>query len=254
MSKKQHHEEESGEKVPIWIISFADMITLLLSFFVMLQTMATRRDDKLFSIAQDSFRRSLAGFGIPDLIFGKQSATDFNYRKIKYPSLEADPNRVNRGRVINSEDDAIRLAFSQMKKTMESKVSQAAEVTLQVINTPLRFDGGSDQLLDVDQQYLNDMAVNLQQSLGSQVVKIYVIGNSTQSHKEDWMLAARRATAVERILRRLLARQLQGGGGGWELVSAGAGPQASLPGTSGAISKPLITLTIVGKASEHGGR
>ena len=35
--------EEQGEKVPLWIISFADMITLLLSFFVMLQTMCRRR-------------------------------------------------------------------------------------------------------------------------------------------------------------------------------------------------------------------
>jgi flagellar motor protein MotB len=253
VSKKEHKEEESGEKVPIWIISFADMITLLLSFFVMLQTMASRRDDKLFSIAQDSFRRSLAGFGIPDLIFGKQSATDFNYRKIKYPSLEADPNRASRVRVINSEDDAIRLAFSQMKKTMESKVSQAAEVTLQVINTPLRFDGPSDRLLDADQQYLGEMAINLQQSLGSQAVKIYVIANSPGTHKEDWLLAAQRATAVEKSLRRLLAPQLQGASS-WELVSAGSGPQASLPGTSGSISRPLITLTIVGKASEHGRR
>ena len=77
MSKKHAMAEAGGEKVPIWIISFADMITLLLSFFVMLQTMASRRDDKLFSIAQDSFRRSMAGFGIPDLVFGKQSVTEF---------------------------------------------------------------------------------------------------------------------------------------------------------------------------------
>ena len=33
-----------GEKVPLWIISFADMITLLLAFFVMLQSLSTSQD------------------------------------------------------------------------------------------------------------------------------------------------------------------------------------------------------------------
>lgn len=254
MSKKKQHSEASGEKVPIWIISFADMITLLLSFFVMLQTMASRRDDKLFSIAQDSFRRSLAGYGIPDLIFGKQTITQFNYRKIKYPSLESEPNdAVTRGRVIDSEDDAIRNAFTQMQKTMETKVSQTDEITLQVINTPLRFDGENDKLLEADQQYLSDLAVNLRQTLGSQSVKINVIGLCPPgpARKEQWLLATRRAAAVEKALRRLLTEELSSGG--WELLSAGTGPQTA-QSKGDAADVPLISLTLVGKASDHGGR
>lgn len=34
-------EEEGGEAVPLWYVSFADMITLLLSFFVMLSTFSS---------------------------------------------------------------------------------------------------------------------------------------------------------------------------------------------------------------------
>ncbi len=34
--KKKHEEESSGESAPIWVVSFADLVTLMMSFFVIL--------------------------------------------------------------------------------------------------------------------------------------------------------------------------------------------------------------------------
>lgn len=41
MAKPKAQEEESGESAPLWIISFADMISLLMAFFVMLSTFSS---------------------------------------------------------------------------------------------------------------------------------------------------------------------------------------------------------------------
>jgi hypothetical protein len=41
MPKQKPPEEEGGEGAPIWIISFADMTSLLMAFFVMLSTFAS---------------------------------------------------------------------------------------------------------------------------------------------------------------------------------------------------------------------
>src|SRR4029079_19333805 len=36
MAKKHKPEEPAGESAPMWIVSFADLVTLLMSFFVIL--------------------------------------------------------------------------------------------------------------------------------------------------------------------------------------------------------------------------
>ena len=72
MAAKKRQEEEA-EGAPAWIVSFADMITLLLAFFVLLQSFAQEQDPELFHQGQGSFRRSISGFGIPDLLLANLS-------------------------------------------------------------------------------------------------------------------------------------------------------------------------------------
>ncbi len=58
MSKKQHVEEVEEEEVaPFWMISFSDMMTLLLSFFIMLFSMSTIEVEKLSAVAESMGNR-----------------------------------------------------------------------------------------------------------------------------------------------------------------------------------------------------
>ena len=115
--KTQLEEEDQGP--PAWIVSFTDMITLLLSFFIMLQALAKMQDQALFLYSRDYFNRAIAGLGVPDWLFGKQDKPQFDYFKRKHTTREA-PYKHPRHRVIDPEDERIRRAFDDVRRRMET--------------------------------------------------------------------------------------------------------------------------------------
>ena len=52
MRSNRKKPQEEQDKVPAWIVSFSDMITLLLAFFVLLQSIALEQDPALFHMGQ----------------------------------------------------------------------------------------------------------------------------------------------------------------------------------------------------------
>ena len=162
---KSKPEEPSGEKVPLWIISFADMITLLLSFFVMLQTMAKSQDGTLFGASQESFRRAINGMGFPDLLLGKQGLVEMDYHKIQYPTEEASAGTASPepARVIDADDDTIRRLFEDLKQQMDVQADNPTETLLARMMTPIHFEKGSATLSQKDLDYIVGLAATFPQ-------------------------------------------------------------------------------------------
>ncbi len=222
MNGKANRPEDEGEQVPGWIVSFTDMITLLLAFFVLLQAFARVRDPELFYVGQGSFRRAIAGLGVPDLLFGKRARPEYEHKKKKNPT-EPDKDQSNKDRVLDAEDEQIRKLFADLKKTVETKTSDLSNKVVDVMPTPIRFRAGAAELDAAGREFLKGMAVNLTQSLQANEVTIHVVGLAADATygKQQWILSARRAEAAEQFLSQALSDQIRGAG--WQIDSWGAG-------------------------------
>jgi len=60
MSKKKHEEAVEEEVAPFWMISFSDLMTLLLSFFIILFSISTIEKEKMVSLMEAMGDRYLA--------------------------------------------------------------------------------------------------------------------------------------------------------------------------------------------------
>jgi len=262
MSGKKHSEEHSGEKVPIWIISFADMITLLMSFFVMLQTMASTRDCTLFGASRDSFRRAINGLGIPDILFGKESGIKREFKKIKYPTEESTTDIVRPDRIIDADDEKIRKLFKDINDQMQVRTSNAEESLINAVAAPSCFVQGSDAITEEGLAFLKSYVGNVKQTqLKPADVKIYVIGLAAEPMlpRDQWMLSARRASVVEARIRDLLESSpldtakggAAGGQGKWDIHAWGAGSSGRYASLAAGTSSSVI-IAVMG-AKQHGG-
>lgn len=240
--------EDSGEKVPLWIISFADMITLLLAFFVMLQTMAQSKDATLFGASRDSFKRAISGLGIPDLLLGKQSGPQLDYKKLKYPT-EEETEPAKPARVIDADDDGIRKIFNEMSNEMEGNTSNAEEKVLHT--TPVAVTFAADGSVDAaGKEMLSGLAAYLQQSLHPESVRIYAIGlaRDKSSPREQWQTSARRASQAADVLK----EQLGGASSPWTIQAWGSGASGQVLQSVGQVTEKTTIVVVVMETKSNG--
>ncbi len=215
-------QEDKGPEMPAWIVSFADMITLLLAFFVLLQAFALEQRPDLFYEGQGAFRRHIAGLGIPNILFGKDLKIKGEKLKKRYPTEEND-GKITRIRVLNPEDEQIRRFFRDFKQMIETKTSEINVKPSNVISTPIRFKP-SDASLDAPaRKYLSNLVMNLKQNIDKDDLKIYVVGSAADmpAGQEQWLLSAHRAQIVGDFLAKALADEMDGRS--WRLIIWGAG-------------------------------
>jgi chemotaxis protein MotB len=150
MSKKKKHveEEEEEETAPFWMISFSDLMTLLLSFFVLLFSVSSVEQKKLKEMAEVMDARFM--------MHGKHSSGN------KAPT--ADPN-LPKSRYLQAQEasDGAKL---KMPPQAEFKT---------MTGTVIVFPSGKDELSKQNRQILTNLAEKLR---GSPVL-ILVKGHAT---------------------------------------------------------------------------
>jgi flagellar motor protein MotB len=222
VSRRRKQSDSGG--IPAWIVSFTDMITLLLSFFILLQAFASVRDPELFQRGKGGFQRAIEGFGIPDWLFGKQDAPKRSFTLNKHP-VQDDPENLDRRRIIDAEDEKIRRVFEDLRRLQSMRVTDHSGPPARLLATPIRFEAGAADLAVGARTYLSDFAADLA-AQGDDPPAVYVIGLAPDAADpaDGWRLSARRAAAVQACLRGHLPERLRNRG---PLVDAwGAGTAA----------------------------
>ena len=214
--------EGGGEKVPIWIISFADMITLLLAFFVMLQALSTSQD-LIYKgrEASESFRRAIDGLGIPDLLWGKEIADYDQLRPTHFTEPDPTPDPTDRRRVLG--DEAIRQTYAEMEKAMVVKSTRLTEVTISKKIVVSAFEPGTASLTREGREAIESYVRAARDARWDRPTRVYVIGVAAESEglsaTKAWELSARRAAAAQRALEPLTAQPRRQGR--WQICSHG---------------------------------
>ena len=227
--KKASEESQSG--APAYIVTFSDMITLLLTFFVLLLAMADEQNEVLYEDGQTAFKRAVAGFGLSGILFNKSDGSQFEHPLVKYRVSKG--NDATEDRSINSETEMIRRVILDLEYLMKISPSQitASSKTFTAINT--HFEPGSWELDESAKQFLNKYSRQIQESFVNQPLAFYVVGmaGSEKPGKQQWTVSGNRAQAVADHLKNKFSESA------WPVYCWGVGPGGDWTGSSGSISK-----------------
>jgi len=218
------------------------MVTLLLTFFVLLLSLANVQDPELFNTGRDSFIRSIMGFGL-GVLPGGMEKPDFGYLKAKY--FIRNPDELIEGRSIDAEEEEIRRIFKDVSESVKAVPSQVTARKNNFSITNIRFPPGNATLNEPAKRFLAEFSLDLQQNPGSKAVKLYVLGlaGDEATEREQWILSARRAQAVADFLRDTFPSASKR-----PVYSWGAGPGGVWIGQDSPISRQSQILTAVLRA------
>ena len=249
--------EDGDPKVPGYIVTFSDMVTLLLTFFVMLLSLSQIQDPELFDKGRDAFLESIRNIGLGGL-FGKEDIPRFGDIKNKYSI--SDPEEQTDPRTLDAKAEELRRILEELRQTSTIVPSDITAERTDFSIANVHFSPDNTDLNESARKFLRGFCFDLQQNVGRKPVELYVLGlaSDAKSDKDKWLLSARRARTVADFLRNTLsaagAEQLRhdvaGGQAKWSVYSWGAGPGGDWVGRDSPISKHSQILLAVLRASD----
>lgn len=184
--------------MPLWLGTYGDMVTLILTFFILLLSMVTF-DAKKLTEAEASLKGSLS------LLSGGIKIEPDNTRIQQQADMTTDPETAEEVRLIES----MILDFKESVKTSlgpSNIIDDGSEGFILRFNGKLLFERGETSLRNSDEiLFLKRLALVLQKMPPH--LHIDVIGYTdnypiipTQKYKDDMGLSALRALSVSRVL------------------------------------------------------
>ncbi len=190
--KKHGHEEHHVDER--WLVSYADMITVLMALFIVLYAMSTVDQHKF-----DELKNSLAtGFGVT-----KTEKLDENKAVVRKEDVVKDGagfsnSTIALQQVAKEITDELRIAGVAGKAEVRAGSNT---VTISLVGSSTYFDGNSADLRHEARKVLRAIIPTLKKHAGTVTVEGHADPHgSAGAFGSDWSLASARATSVTEYL------------------------------------------------------
>lgn len=213
--KRREIKKRKHNGAPKWMVTYSDMVTLILVFFILLFSMS-QIDLVKFEAISDSFRdRMIFDFypssipmdnpteGTSHMDSGKLS----NEFKLQLPTLLKDRN--DQGDDIDDEEDSLSLLMDSVEKYLDESnlnnvisASRTDRGVVLVLQEKLLFDSGEASILDSGKPFLNKIAGLLRDIPNSVKVEGHTDSRPISNYRypSNWELSGARASSVIRYL------------------------------------------------------
>lgn len=176
------HHEHSHHGPPPWLISFGDMMTLFLCFFIILVTMAKKQDAGLVARGLGTFVVALESKGMGAPLSGAQYLNAVNTFRKNFGLDEISEEELLEGKADARNIDEVR-------RVLESSLRPYSALPQPSI---ARFAADAAELDEKARKYLDLIAESLRPGFGQLLI--------LEGHANDPELAFRRAAAVRDYL------------------------------------------------------
>lgn len=217
MSKTR--SKESKPSVPGYIVTFSDMITLLLTFFVMLLSMAETQVEKhKFMRGINSFKTAVADFGLAGFLIDKDNGPEFEHPKTQYRIDESQDEENDRA--IDAKSEMLKRIMLDIERMMKITPSHIAGMDKTIFQPGKIFRNNSDKLDDNAQNTLIQLYEQIHINYVSQEPIIYIVGLAADAKTEEmqWIMSAQRAMSVADFFRDQFSHEPS-----WPIYSWGTG-------------------------------
>ncbi len=196
MARKKNKGAEGHENAERWLLTYADMITLLMAFFIMMYSMSVlnmAKFDKVAIAIRSGFSGNLSGMG--NKVIKRSTGATVSIAKMPVPGDPQEKKLKN-----------LQASVKQMvqSKGLSKEVTVSTEsrgIVISMLSDNLIFNRGSADITPLAYQLLGKVAEKLNGLSNDVLVEGHTckIPISTDRFPSNWELSAARASRVVRL-------------------------------------------------------